>query len=100
MSNQGLVQAAVRTRHGQPGNRSYNEDWHCLFDEEDIYITDDGTPEADRIPGTYNERLLKWINKELTDNSVPGAPYNDLPGAKQAFAEWKDAYNWSSLTTI
>jgi hypothetical protein len=82
MSNQGNVQAAVRTRHGQAGNRDWNGDWHELWDQEE-------TP-----AGTFNERMLAWINTEL------GASHTSLPGAMQAYAEDQGAYNWSSMSTI
>lgn len=82
MTNQGGVQQAVRDRHGQPGNRSYNEDWHELFDQDGI------------AAGTFNGRLLTWINEEL------GSAYADLPGAMQAYAESLGFYNWSSMNTI
>lgn len=95
MSNQGSVQQSVRDRHGQAGNRDWNGDWHELWDQEEIFATDDGTPEADRIPGSFNERMLKWINAELAP-----ATYTNLPGAMQAYAESLDFYNWSSMTAI
>lgn len=100
MSAQGLIQAEVRTRHAQPGDRDWVGDWHCLFDEEEIFITDDGTPEPLRIAGTFNERLFKWLNLELVTDGDTDAPYGDLPGAQQAYAERTGAYNWNSMVTL
>lgn len=45
-------------------------------------------------PGTWNERLLAWINVQLEENFV------SLPGAMQAFAESREFYNWSSMNTL
>ena len=53
---------------------------HALFD-------------LDSIPaGTYNERLLAWLNNYL------GASYASLPEAKQAYAEDSGFYNWDSIS--
>jgi hypothetical protein len=82
MSNQGNVQAAVRARHGQAGNRDWNGDWHELFDQEAVPA------------GLFNERLLTWINTQI------GESYGSIAGAKQAYAEFQGFYNWSSMTTI
>jgi hypothetical protein len=82
MTNQGGVQQAVRDRHGQPGNRDWNGDWHELFDQDGI------------AEGTFNERMLLWINAEL------GTSYTHLSGAMQAYAESLGFYNWSSMNTI
>jgi hypothetical protein len=90
MVNQSDVQAAVRVRHGQAGNRSYNEDWMCLFDEEAIAPLD----------GTFNGRLREWLNAELVADGDLEAPYDTLQGAKQAYAERTDAYNWVSMVTL
>lgn len=82
MSNQGNVQASVRTRSGVTAELDWNGDWHYLWDQEGI---------AD---GTFNERMLTWINTEL------GETYTNLPGAMQAYAESLGFYNWSSMTAI
>lgn len=88
MSNQGAIQAAVRTRHAQAGNRDWNGDWHELFDQEAI------------AGGTFNERMLVWLNAELVTDGDLEAPYDTLPGAMQAYAARTGAYNWSSMTTL
>lgn len=90
MVNQSDVQAAVRVRHAQAGNRSYNEDWMCLFDEEEVLPLD----------GTFNGRLMNWLNAELVADGDLEAPYDTLQGAKQAYAERTEAYNWSSMRTL
>lgn len=41
--------------------------------------------------GTYNERLLTWINAKLL------ASYTSLPAAQQAYAESEGFNNWSSM---
>lgn len=82
MSNQGNVQASVRTRSGVTAELDWNGDFHYLWDQEGI---------AD---GTFNERMLTWINTEL------GETYTNLPGAMQAYAESLGFYNWSSMTAI
>lgn len=82
MSNQGNVQASVRTRSGVTAELDYNGDWHYLWDQEDVPA------------GTFNERMLAWINVELS------ASHTNLPGAMQAYAESLGFYNWSSMTAI
>jgi hypothetical protein len=82
MSNQGNVQASVRERSGSTANLSWNEDWHYLWDQEGV------------AAGTFNERMLTWINTEL------GETYTSLPGAMQAYAESLGFYNWSSMNEI
>lgn len=90
MSNQGNIQAAVRTRHAQAGERDWNGDWMELFDQESVLPLD----------GTFNGRMLEWLNTELVTDGDTEAPYADLPGAMQAYAERTGAYNWSSMTTL
>lgn len=82
MSNQGNVQASVRTRSGVTAELDWNGDWHYLWDQESIPA------------GTFNERMLAWINTELS------ASHTNLPGAMQAYAESLGFYNWSSMTAI
>lgn len=41
--------------------------------------------------GTYNERLLAWINAKLLTS------YTSLPAAQQAYAVSKGFNNWSSM---
>lgn len=77
---QGDRQQAVRAVTGT--TEVYEGDWQALFNLE-------------AIPGvTYNERLLGWINSELS------ASYDNLPNAMQAYAAAQGAYNWSSLATL
>lgn len=90
MSNQGNVQQSVIDRSGSAGNLGYNGEWLFLFDEEEVLPLD----------GTFNGRLLNWLNTELVAAEDPEAPYADLPGAMQAYAESLDFYNWSSMTAI
>lgn len=82
MSNQGSVQQSVRDRSGSTANLDWNGDWHALWDAEEV------------ANGTFNERMLVWINTEL------GASHPNLPGAMQAYAESLGFYNWSSMTAI
>lgn len=80
MSNQSLKQASIRAVTGTTG--TYEEDWHALFDAQ---TTDEGT---------FNERLLSWINIKL------GTAYTDLPQAQQAFADDVGVYNWDAIGTF
>lgn len=80
MSQSGYRQASVRAVTLTSG--TYEGDWHALFDLA-------GLPS-----GTFNERLLRYINLKLS------AAYTSLPEAQQAFAAAKGAVNWSSLGTF
>jgi hypothetical protein len=60
----------------------HNEDWIALFNERSI------------AAGTFNERLLTYINGELTTS------YTDVNLAIQAFATDQDDYNFSSMGTF
>jgi hypothetical protein len=80
MSQQGLRQASVRAVTGTA--LTYEGDWHALFDQASL-------PE-----GTFNDRLLRWINLKLA------AAFTELNGAMQALAEDFGAYNFSSLGTF
>lgn len=59
--------------------RDYNSDWLQLFIDVGFET------------GTFNERLLRWINQSL------GTTHTSLPGAMQAYAEWHGFDNWSSM---
>lgn len=80
MSNQGKKQASIRAVTGT--SLTYEGDWHALFDLHSI------------ATGTFNERLLAWINAKLASS------YNNLPSAQQALAAANSAYNWDSLGTF
>jgi len=60
---------------------SYEGDWHAAFTLDDIPL------------GPFDERLLAWINYQLS------ASYTELNGAMQAYAAGQGAYNWSSMGT-
>jgi|TARA_B110000211_G_scaffold232558_1_gene296578 hypothetical protein len=60
----------------------HNEDWIALFNTRSI------------TAGTFNERLLKYINGELTTS------YTDVNLAIQAFATDQSDYNFSSMGTF
>lgn len=77
MSNQSAKQASIRAETGTAG--TYEEDWHALFDLRSI------------DPGTFNERLLAYINQKLMQS------YTSLPQAMQALADANSAYNWDCL---
>lgn len=77
---QGARQASVRAVTATA--ETYEGDWHHLFD-------------ANSLPaGTYDERLLRYINLKLTK------AYTNLEEAMQAFAVANGAANWSSLGTF
>ncbi len=61
---------------------TFNEDWLALFNARSIGA------------GTYNERLLAYINGELSTS------YTDINLALQAFATDQDDYNFSSMGTF
>ena len=60
----------------------HNEDWIALFNTRSI------------AAGTFNERLLTYINGELTTS------YTDVNLAIQAFATDQSDYNFSSMGTF
>lgn len=79
-TNQEGIHDAIRSYTSTTG--TLVEDWHALFDGDSI---------AD---GTYNERLLAWIN------SVLGETYTNLAEAQQAFAADQGFDRWSSMNTF
>jgi hypothetical protein len=80
MSNQSDLQASIRAITGTTG--TYEEDWHALFDAAAI------------DPGTFSERLLAWINVELT------ASHTSLPGAQAAYADSLGYARWGDLKDV
>jgi len=79
-TNQEGVHAAVRAVTGT--SRSYNEDWHALFDSDGI------------ASGNFDSRMLAWINTTL------GTSYTNVNAAMQAFAVDQGFTNWSSMNTF
>lgn len=79
-TNQEGRQAAVRALTGTA--RTYNEDWEALFDLESI------------ASGAFDERLLLWINAQLS------ASYTSLPTAQSAYAASLGFVRWSDINTI
>ncbi|WP_395443558.1 hypothetical protein [Caulobacter sp. UC70_42] len=79
MSQQGYRQASIRAITGSTTDETYEGDWHKLFDLASIPA------------GTFNERLLQWINAKLTKS------YTDVNEAMQALATANGAYNFSSM---
>lgn len=77
---QSLRQASVRAVTGT--TYSYEGDFHALFTAHSI---------AD---GSFNERLLGWINYKLTET------FDNLPEAMQALADENTATNFSSMGTF
>ena len=73
------LHSALRTRTSTTG--TLNEDWHALFDLDGI------------AAGTFNERLLAWLEAKLA------ATYDNLPRAKQEYAEAEGFSNWDSIDT-
>jgi hypothetical protein len=65
MTVQGLQQQAVRDQTST--THPYNGDWLALFAAQGVTV------------GTFNERLLTWINAEL------GATYTNVAEAEAAF---------------
>jgi hypothetical protein len=79
-TNQEGVHAALRAETSTTG--TYNEDWSALFDADGV------------AAGSFNERLLAWINATL------GANHASLPAAQQAFAVDQGFANWSAMNTL
>lgn len=79
-TNDGLRQATVRAVTGT--TLDYDGDWHALFTAAGI------------AAGTYDERMLAWINSSLSTS------YTSLPQAMQALAVANGAYNFSSMGTF
>lgn len=80
MSNQSGVQAAIRASTGTAG--TYTEDWHALWDDAAV------------AAGTFNERMLAWINGRLS------SIYTNVNEAMQAYAEDQGFDAWSSMDNI
>lgn len=80
MSNQSGVQASIRANTGTAHN--YQGDWHALFDADGI------------AAGTFNERLLTWINGQLS------AAYANIADAMQAFAVSQGFSSWSAMDSL
>ena len=80
MSNQGDKQASLRAKTGKA--LTYEGDWHAYWDF------------LGRPAGTYDERMLAWINAVLI------ASHANTPSAMQAYAVSKGAYNWESLINL
>ena len=76
-TNDGLRQATVRAATGTA--LTYDGDWDALFDQAGISA------------GPFNQRMLAWVNTQLSAN------YTDLTSALDAFAVSQGAPNWSSL---
>ena len=79
-TNNEARQIAIRTVTSTTG--TVNEDWLALFTARSIPA------------GTFNERLLAYINGELRTT------YTDVNLAMQAFAVVQCDYNFSSLGTF
>lgn len=87
-TNQESIQLAVRTRSGSALSLTYNGDWHFLWDAEDI------------DPGTYNERMLAWLNVELDADGDTDAPYPSLMQAMEVYARRAGFANWSAMSAL
>ena len=79
-TNQEGKHEAVRAITGTA--RSYNEDWHALFDDDGI------------AAGPFDSRMLAWINATLSTS------YTNVNEAMQAFAVEQGFANWASMNTF
>ena len=79
-TNSEAKQVSIRAVTSTTG--TYNEDWLALFNERSIG------------GGSYNERLLAYINGELSTS------HTDINLALQAFAVDQDDANFSSMGTF
>lgn len=80
MSNQSARQASARAITGTA--LTYEGDFHALFDSLAIPA------------GTYNERLLAFINARLSSS------YTNLPSAQAAYAASKGVATWNDVTSV
>lgn len=80
MSNQGDIQGSIRVQTGTA--LSHTGDWHALFDAEGISA------------GTYNERLLRFLNAAL------GASHTTLADAQAAYAADQGVDTWANVSDI
>lgn len=80
MSNQGLRQASVRAI--TETESTYEGDFHALFDMAEISA------------GTFNGRLLSWINLMLDES------YTEINSAMSAFAIANNVSSWNELGTF
>jgi len=62
--------------------RSTASDWHAYWDDQGV------------AAGTFNERMLTWINTAL------GTSYTNVVGAMAAYAADKGVSGWSSLDDL
>lgn len=74
------IQQVVRGSTGTTG--TYEGDWIALFDAGLI------------AAGTFNERLLAYINGKLLSN------YTNLPDAMRAFAVANGATTWGEISSF
>ena len=80
MSNQSNLQASIRSA------TSTTLDFNGDFMKEFANSSTGGV--------TYNEKLLAWINGELSTS------YTNINEAMQAFAVSKSRNNWNAVTSI
>jgi hypothetical protein len=80
MSTQGLLQASIRASTGTA--HPLQGDWLALFVAAGI------------TTGSFNERMLRWLNAQLS------ASHTALPVAQQAFAAEQGVADWDAVTTI
>jgi hypothetical protein len=76
-SAQGDRQRAIRVQTGT--TLTYEGDWHALFDKDGI------------ATGTFNNRLLAWINLALNTS------HTNLMDAMEDYAEKHGANSWEGL---
>lgn len=79
---QELRHAAVCSGLSITTPNSYNQDFMHMF------------AGAGFSNGTFNERLLRWINDKLSTS------YDNINAAMTAYAVSKGPINWNSLNTI
>lgn len=82
MSNQGERHASAQGISGFVGDLPYNEAFLRMFDTELVPA------------GTFNERLLMWINARLATT------YTSLPEAQNAFAVSVGRRAWDDVGTF
>lgn len=80
--NQSLVLSSIVDLHPEASDLSWEGAWHSLWNWQ-------GVP-----PGTWNERMLAWIN------AVLGASLSNLTDAMNLYARVGGYQDWSALASV
>lgn len=87
-TNQESLIEALRAVSSNTDDLGYTGEWLAVFDVDEI------------DPGTFNERMLSWLNAELVADEDEDAPYPTLMQAKEVYAQAAGFANWSSMNAL